>query len=506
VEGFSGSGEPARPIRPALKYELWVALLLLLISGSVFVPGVHTFVGSHSDRVAVTAATTLVAALACVLYFGRFWQRQHLRTLLIASALGLIASSSLAAQLLLANHVYLMGHQPTWISLCGRLIGWLLIATAALVEDRKLVRGDWRTLLSDRPFDHAHLSPPSPRPGRRLSGSTRARARAIRTVVIAGAALLALGVGGYVVSADPVNRGLLHDPEAVLSVQIAIALVASIAAWGFLRGRRRNPDPPLRLLSLAAMFGAASSIAYCSVPSLPVSRLAVGDVLRMGGAMVLLASVCLEWFLDERDARRRAVALERKRIAADVHDLIMQDLSLALATARSIADDPASAAQASAIVAAGERALAGAREVVNGLSSQDGKPVVEAVEVAARQAARDAELRFDAAEVPGDLQPDEPTQDSLVHIAREAVTNAAKHSRSRSVEVVLAYGDEWHLTVRDRGRGFDPDGEGTGEADRRSRGMGFGLESMRRRADALGGSLSVKSAPGGGTTVEAILP
>ena len=72
-----------------------------------------------------------------------------------------------------------------------------------------------------------------------------------------------------------------------------------------------------------------------------------------------------------RLAVEQALADERRRMAADVHDLIMQDLSLALATARTLADDPASASQASIVVAAGERALAGARDVVDGLVGHD---------------------------------------------------------------------------------------------------------------------------------------
>jgi NarL family two-component system sensor histidine kinase LiaS len=83
-----------------------------------------------------------------------------------------------------------------------------------------------------------------------------------------------------------------------------------------------------------------------------------------------------------------------------------------------------------------------------------------------------------------------------VHIGREAVTNAIKHADPDAIEVVLEYGDEWRLQVHDEGRGFDA-----------SRAVhGFGLESMRERAYALGGSLRITSVAGRGTTVEAVLP
>jgi signal transduction histidine kinase len=191
-----------------------------------------------------------------------------------------------------------------------------------------------------------------------------------------------------------------------------------------------------------------------------------------------------------------ALARERLRIAADVHDLIMQDLALALATARALADDTVPAPLANIVVAAAERALAGARSVLTDLSARDRRPVVEAVEGSVVAAARHVPLSFDAGGVPTGAQPDLPTLDALVHIGREAVTNAVKHAAPSAVEVVLQYADEWRLQVCDDGRGFDP-------GDRRA---GFGLESMRRHAYALGGSLRVKSVAGVGTEVEVSLP
>lgn len=196
-------------------------------------------------------------------------------------------------------------------------------------------------------------------------------------------------------------------------------------------------------------------------------------------------------------AMAEAIARERRRVAADVHDLIMQDLSFALATARTLTDDPAVASRAALVVAAGERALAGARDVVDGLVRQDREPVLEAVETVVRSAARGVPLSFDAKGVPASARPDRLTLDTLIHVGRESVTNAVKHADPRLVEVRLDHLDEWRLRVRDHGRGFDP-------ADT---GGGFGMESMRRQAQALGGSLRVMSATGAvGTTVEVVLP
>lgn len=220
---------------------------------------------------------------------------------------------------------------------------------------------------------------------------------------------------------------------------------------------------------------------------------------------------------DEReDPMAGALAQQRRQLAADLHDLVMQDLALALAGARKLAEHPASAGQALDVLAAGERAMAGARRLLEDLNARERKPVVEALKDSVRAAARATPIRFDAQGVPHGSQPDEPTLHALVHIGREAVMNATKHSDPTAIEVVLERADEWRLRVRDDGGGWlagatvDPDAGATADtdpgADTDGPSSGFGLDSMRRCAHALGGSVHVFSAPGGGTIVEAVLP
>jgi signal transduction histidine kinase len=195
----------------------------------------------------------------------------------------------------------------------------------------------------------------------------------------------------------------------------------------------------------------------------------------------------------QRDDR---LAQERRRIAADVHDLVMQDLSFALATTRTIAHDPSRAAeQAASAVAAAERALAGARAIIGELGDRELRSVVELVERGVREAARGAKLSFDSP-VPASARADQVTSDALVHVAREAVTNAVKHAGAEHVSVSLSHADEWLLTIRDDGSGFDP----------RRAGAGFGLASMRRHAKALGGSMMLRSKLGKGTEIRLTLP
>src|SRR5690349_19890405 len=78
----------------------------------------------------------------------------------------------------------------------------------------------------------------------------------------------------------------------------------------------------------------------------------------------------------------------------------------------------------------------------------------------------------------------------LVRIAGEAVLNTARHSGCEVVEVSLVPG---RLRLHDDGVGFDV----AEVAD-----QGHGLVSMRERAEEMGAELSIRSAPGAGTTVE----
>jgi signal transduction histidine kinase len=80
-------------------------------------------------------------------------------------------------------------------------------------------------------------------------------------------------------------------------------------------------------------------------------------------------------------------------------------------------------------------------------------------------------------------------------IAKEALTNAFKHSFAREISIqIRATSDSLAVLIQDDGSGFDPDAE-PGERD------GNGLENMRQRAAAIGAQLQIASAPGKGTTI-----
>lgn len=88
---------------------------------------------------------------------------------------------------------------------------------------------------------------------------------------------------------------------------------------------------------------------------------------------------------------------------------------------------------------------------------------------------------------------------STFRIVQEALTNSVRHGEPREVSVTVDGGDNGHLTVtvRDDGKGFDTAKTGEG---------GFGLLSMRERAEQVGGTVEIESAPGVGATVRLTVP
>ena len=99
----------------------------------------------------------------------------------------------------------------------------------------------------------------------------------------------------------------------------------------------------------------------------------------------------------------------------------------------------------------------------------------------------------------GDLDLRDPHATTLFRVLQESLTNIAKHSDAKQVEVILEReGGEVILTVHDNGRGFstaDPARPGS-----------FGLMGLRERAALLDGTVCIDSAPGKGTRIELRLP
>jgi two-component system sensor histidine kinase DegS len=95
----------------------------------------------------------------------------------------------------------------------------------------------------------------------------------------------------------------------------------------------------------------------------------------------------------------------------------------------------------------------------------------------------------------------ETQQTVVLRIVQEALQNVRKHGGASSVIVASVIdGDDWVLTVRDDGRGFD-----VGTVTARGR-RNFGLQFMQERAELIGARFEVQSRPNAGTVVRLAIP
>jgi signal transduction histidine kinase len=204
------------------------------------------------------------------------------------------------------------------------------------------------------------------------------------------------------------------------------------------------------------------------------------------------------------EARGKAALEERQRLARELHDSVSQALyGIALnAGAAEIAleADPRQLTRLLGEVSSlAEAGLAEMRALILELrpESLQQEGLVAALEKQAAAASARHGLEIGRAL---DREPTLPlpAKEALYRIAQEALQNTAKHGRARSAQVELAQtADEVTLSVADDGQGFDPTAEFPGH---------LGLRSMRERAEAIGGSLSIDSGPGRGTRIEVRMP
>ena len=201
---------------------------------------------------------------------------------------------------------------------------------------------------------------------------------------------------------------------------------------------------------------------------------------------------------------------ERNRLAANLHDTLLQSLTgidFQLGACR--AGGQNNGEQPSTHLDVAQKMVAHAAEELRGsVWALRTMPVVgrsfrESLETIAAQTGHGHPEQI-AVRVAG-IANDVPqfVAGNLLLVAQEALHNAVHHAGARQIEV-MATGDaaagSIDLTVRDDGRGFTPGSQlGPDQGH-------FGLSGMRERVERLGGTLSIDSQPGSGTTVHAVVP
>jgi signal transduction histidine kinase len=204
-------------------------------------------------------------------------------------------------------------------------------------------------------------------------------------------------------------------------------------------------------------------------------------------------------------AEREAGALaERSRLAGEIHDTIAQGLTsvIMLVQAAEGSVDTAPGQARRHLVLAGEAAresLAEARTLVAGLTPAEltAGSIDQALGRLADRASTGLAggAGFEVRGEPRSLAT--TTEVTLLRVCQEALANVRKHAAAQHAAICLDYADgAVRLEISDDGTGFDPAAQAGG----------YGLRGMRSRAADAGGSLTVRTALGAGTTVSVVVP
>ena len=226
-------------------------------------------------------------------------------------------------------------------------------------------------------------------------------------------------------------------------------------------------------------------------------RIALVESVARHAALALHKSRLFEQ--KRAEERRKAILEERNRLARDIHDNLAQGFGAILMQLQAAQREtsPLPPVVARSIEVAVELArthMVEARRSVGAL-----RPNVSSGENISKAIKRVAELAQKSSDVPIDVLLDElprfgdGVEREVISIAQEALTNAVRHARAKRITVRAS-------TVRSIGLRISIADDGRGIPRERSA-SGFGMTSMQERADRIGASLTIVTAPRDGTEV-----
>jgi signal transduction histidine kinase len=209
-------------------------------------------------------------------------------------------------------------------------------------------------------------------------------------------------------------------------------------------------------------------------------------------------------------AREAGVTEERQRMAGEIHDTLAQGLTGIIAQLEAAdhtrGDDGELSRHLGQAAALARSSLTEARRSVRALrpGQLEEASLPEALGELARGWSEQTGVtaRLDTTGTP--VRAGADVEAALFRVTQEALSNVAKHAQADRVQLTLSYtGDMLLLDVADDGSGGASPNSGAGGA---SPNGGYGLTGMEQRLARIGGTLTIESAPGAGTTLNAAVP
>jgi signal transduction histidine kinase len=227
----------------------------------------------------------------------------------------------------------------------------------------------------------------------------------------------------------------------------------------------------------------------------------VGDHIVEAGGDVTEYVAMQELLKDQQSlvaiaSKKRALAVERQRIAHNLHDSVIQQLyaaSLGLSVTARDADEVTAEKISKSIDAIAEVIDGIRREILDVESRVSPQLVTQLEDVLlpiVAPASAEFVLRLDCPRISDEFIP------HIRAVCTEATSNAIRHGMAKNVEISLTQeGAHMLLRIADDGIGIDPAAP-----------LQNGLNNMRQRAQSMGGTMKVRARDGGGTVIEWTVP
>ncbi len=449
----------------------------VLTAALVFTPLGFTY-RSPELRVSLETAQAVIAALVALLLYGRSRRSGLWGDLLAAYALFLFAATSLFFVLL----PLLADPSPggnldrfdTWAPLFARMVGAGALAWAALAPVR---------------WVHLRRGP--------LAMVDTVGATVVSLALLVWATLDWLPPVVEHLPASGSARPDLDAPGGLLAAQLLLLTLFALAAAGFARRARHEPNPLNTALACGCVLAAFSRLNFFLYPSIYTDVVHVGDVLRLLFFLVLLAGAGAEIAGYWRVEAEAAAGRERQRLARELHDGLAQELAFIRSHTAALAKGASHPGVTPLVAEAAERAIIESRRVVDALRANGLASLEQVLADAAGDVVRPTGSRV-AVEVEVDSQVVLPpaAQAGLRQLVRQATATAVRLRAASKVSVRLEVCQgRAVLTVEDDGVRTAPAGPGrTAQRD------------LERASEGLGGTLRATSLDRGGTRLEIVLP
>jgi signal transduction histidine kinase len=453
----------------ALTIALGLALTLVLNSVESLEPSYQ----NRSLHAAKETAAALVLLLVGALLIGRFRRTGRLLDLLALAGVVVLAGKNLIFSVLTAILTETSGGLTTWRTTGAGMLGAALLAASAFAPER---------ILHDR-------------------------RRAI--IVTAGACLAALGILLILADLFELPAAFTDEPETraellrlsqnteLLIADAGATALFLIAGVAFARRSEAEDDEFQLWLGVGSTIMGIAYLNYSLFPSSYTDFLYVGDIFRITAVIAWGIGTVRVIATSQAAEAKAAVLEERRRVAREIHDGVAQELAFISTHMHGLAQRVDEDETTSQIMDSVQRALDETRDAISALS----RPVMEPVNVALARTADEIALRLGVQlELDIDRRVAVPPawEDALPRILREAMTNAVRHGGAQKISVRLRDAEGIWLRIADDGEGFDPGAPRSAAS--------YGLIGMRERTESLGGEFKLASTPGGGATIDVMLP